>query len=79
VSPIAVLAVCLPGRLPGLSFAEDSLDTIETLELHHLKADVVAMRLLANTSRMSTSSPGQWTQLKIEVKGKIPANEPVGP
>ena len=39
--------------------AEDSLDTIETLELHHLKADVVAMRLLANTSRMSTSSPGQ--------------------
>ena len=59
VSLIAVLAVCLPGRLPGLSSQEIRFDTIDTLELHHLKADVVAMRLLANTSRMSTSSPGQ--------------------
>ena len=41
VSSIAVLAVCLPGRLPGLPSQEIRFDTIDTLELHHLKADVV--------------------------------------
>ena len=44
VSSIAVLAVCLSGRLPGRLSQEIRLDSIEKLELHHLKAEIVTYR-----------------------------------
>lgn len=44
VSSIAVLAVCLSGGLPGQLSHEIRLDSIEKLELHHLKAEIVTYR-----------------------------------
>jgi hypothetical protein len=41
VSSVAVLAVFLPASLRGQAAREIPLDAIETLELHHLRADVV--------------------------------------
>jgi hypothetical protein len=38
------LAVCLSGRLPGQSSQEIRRDSIEKLELHHLKAEIVTYR-----------------------------------
>jgi hypothetical protein len=42
VSSIAILAVCLSGRLLGQSPQDIRLDAIEKLELHNLKANVVS-------------------------------------
>lgn len=44
VSSIAVLAVCLSGRLPRQLSQEIRLDNIEKLELHHLNAEIVSYR-----------------------------------
>jgi len=44
VRSIAVLAVCLFGSLPSQCSQEIQLDSIEKLELHHLKADIVTYR-----------------------------------
>jgi hypothetical protein len=44
VCSIAVLAVRLSGRLLGQSSQETRLDSIEKLELHHLKAGIVPHR-----------------------------------
>src|SRR5262250_1691649 len=41
---IAVLAVCLFGSLPSQCSQEIQLESIEKLELHHLKADIVTYR-----------------------------------
>ena len=41
VCSIAVLAVCVCGSLPSQCLQEIRLDSIEKLELHHLKADIV--------------------------------------
>lgn len=44
LSSIAVLAVCLSGKLPGQLSQVIRLDSIEKLELHHLKAEIVTYR-----------------------------------
>jgi len=44
VRSIAVLAVCLFGSLPSQCSQEIQLESIEKLELHHLKGDIVTYR-----------------------------------
>jgi hypothetical protein len=44
VSSIAILAVCLSGRLTGQPPQEIRLDSTEKLELRHLKAEIVTYR-----------------------------------
>ncbi|HKE29077.1 MAG TPA: hypothetical protein VKB88_42295 [Bryobacteraceae bacterium] len=56
---MAVLAMCLSGKLPGQSSQEIRLDAIEKLDLHHLQTDIVtylgrAAIRIANTGALDS-------------------------
>src|SRR5271154_5438656 len=55
---IALLAVCLSGKLLGQSLEEIRLDAIEKLELHHLKADIATYQGRAAVRIANPGGPG---------------------